>query len=175
MNTTHDNKIYKFIAVIFALSMIMALFSCSPKIPPTTTHDHDSSTTLWIDTSISNTTDSHLIAPVIVYDTINFSTFCDSLLKGLMPTIVTERVVIRTDRKGLALLQAKTDSLIQFTHFQQSIITKLQNTVVSDSVTTTRVEYIDRPKTPFQKFKDWWFWISVAFVGGMAYFKIRKA
>lgn len=170
----NDNKMFRFIAVIFSLSMIAALFSCSPKIPPVTTHDHDSSTTLWIDTSTSVWIDTARLAPIIVYDTINFSTFCDSLMRGLMPSISTARVVIRTDKKGLALLQAKTDSLIQFTHFQQTVITKLQQTTVSDSTTTTHTEYIDRPKTKFQSFKDWWFWISVAFIGGMLYLKIRK-
>lgn len=156
------------------MAFIAALASCTPKLAPTISHIHDSTTTVSADTNTTVTVDSSKIAPIVIYDTINFSTFCDSLLKGLMPTITTEKVVIRTDKKGLALLEAKTDSLIQFTKFQQTLINRLQNTVVHDSVVVTKPQYIDKPKTTFQSIKDLWFWISLAFIGGALYFKLRK-
>lgn len=145
---------YLFILAIF-------LSSCSHKIGSvvTTTQKSDSSETVTIDTSSELSIDTTHLPPVIVHDTINFDSFCDSLKNGFFPEIRTEKIYIHTTSKGVSPIECKTDSLEQVNSRMLTVI-KEQHEKIKQIETT-----VHQTDTVNQSFiADVWFWIAVTFM-----------
>ena len=99
---------------------LVSLYSCCPKITETIKETHDTVTVVTRDTIVT--------PPITFTDTINFSTFCDSIAKGLIINRVVHvskgTITVKADSTGKGQIICETDSLRQ-------VITSLQTTITN--------------------------------------------
>jgi hypothetical protein len=118
------------------LSLIAMLSACKcPEIATTATHSTDTVTVIK-DTTI-------MLPGQVMRDTINLSSFCDSVVKGFAVKRAARHVIISVDTTGNATVDCHTDSL--------KAVIKWQEQVIKDTKNTTSVQYIAR-STNFDKF-----------------------
>ena len=134
---------------------LISLVGCCPKITETIKETHDTVTVVKTDTIVT--------PPITFTDTINFSSFCDSIAKGLIINRVVHvskgTITIKADSTGKGQIICETDSLKQ-------VITSLQTTITN---------LIDRKQVVQQPiWKNLFFWLFVGLVIVTSYFAFRK-
>jgi len=104
------------------------LYGCCPKIGTEITVRTDTVMILK-DTTI-------YFPPVVVFDTINLTSFCDSLIKGLAPKVIAlnaktkkQAISLISDEKGNTVIECKSDSLMQVIGVLQTEIRTLEERV----------------------------------------------
>jgi hypothetical protein len=121
------------------LSVIALLSACKcPEIATTSTHSTDTVTVIK-DTTI-------MLPGQVVRDTINLSSFCDSVVKGFAVKRSARHVIISVDTTGNATVDCHTDSL--------KAVIKWQEQVIKDTKNTTTISYVERSST-FDKACRW--------------------
>tara|TARA_R110000868_G_scaffold158025_2_gene385705 strand:+ start:368 stop:802 length:435 start_codon:yes stop_codon:yes gene_type:complete len=134
---------------------LISLYSCCPKISETIRETHDTVTVVKTDTIVT--------PPITFTDTINFSSFCDSIAKGLVVNRVVHvskgTITIKADSTGKGQIICETDSLRQ-------VITSLQTTI------SNLIEKTDIIEEPL--YKNVFFWLFVGLVIVTSYFAFRK-
>ena len=134
---------------------LVSLYSCCPKITETIKETHDTVTVVTRDTIVT--------PPITFTDTINFSTFCDSIAKGLIINRVVHvskgTITVKADSTGKGQIICETDSLKQ-------VITSLQTTI------TSLIEKRDVIQEPI--WKNTFFWLFIGLVLVTAYFAFKK-
>ena len=134
---------------------LVSLYSCCPKITETIKETHDTVTVVTRDTIVT--------PPITFTDTINFSTFCDSIAKGLIINRVVHvskgTITVKADSTGKGQIICETDSLKQ-------VITSLQTTI------TNLIEKRDVIEQPI--YKNVFFWIVVGMILLLSYFAFKK-
>ena len=134
---------------------LVSLYSCCPKITETIKETHDTVTVVTRDTIVT--------PPITFTDTINFSTFCDSIAKGLIINRVVHvskgTITVKADSTGKGQIICETDSLKQ-------VITSLQTTI------TNLIEKRDVIQEPI--WKNTFFWLFIGLVLVTAYFAFKK-
>ena len=134
---------------------LISFYSCCPKISETIKETHDTVTVVTRDTIVT--------PPITFTDTINFSSFCDSIAKGLIINRVIHvskgTITVKADSTGKGQIICETDSLKQ-------VITSLQTTI------TSLIEKRDVIEQPI--WKNVWFWIVIGGILLMFYFLFRR-
>ena len=134
---------------------LISFYSCCPKISETIKETHDTVTVVTRDTIVT--------PPITFTDTINFSTFCDSIAKGLLINRVVHvskgTITVKADSTGKGQIICETDSLKQ-------VITSLQTTI------TSLIEKRDVIQQPI--YKNVFFWIVVGMIVLGLYFLFRR-
>jgi len=160
---------YRIILILF----IASIFSCRcPQIISSVKETSDTTKTHQSDTSTTFKSDTIYLPGAVLHDTINFSSLCDSLAKGLK---VNKEVKVKggtikvvSDSLGHGSIECETDSL---THVIDSLTLHINTvdsvTVRNNKETTTVVEVVK--ETGFQKFCKWFFYgtLSVLVVLGI--------
>ena len=140
---------------LILLFFIATLVGCCPKITETIKETHDTVTVVKTDTIVT--------PPITFTDTINFSSFCDSIAKGLIINRVVHvskgTITVKADSTGKGQIICETDSL-------KNVITSLQTTI------TNLIEKRDVIEQPL--FKNVWFWIVIGGILLMFYFLFRR-
>ncbi len=140
---------------LILLFFIATLYSCCPKITETIKETHDTVTVVTRDTIVT--------PPITFTDTINFSTFCDSIAKGLIINRVIHvskgTITVKSDSTGKGQIICETDSLRQ-------VITSLQTTI------TNLIEKRDVIQQPI--YKNVFFLIVVGMIVLGLYFLFRR-
>jgi hypothetical protein len=116
--------------IIIALIALLSACKC-PEIATTSTHTVDTVTVVK-DTTI-------MLPGQVVRDTINLSSFCDSVVKGFAVKRNTSRVFISVDTTGNATIDCHTDSL--------KAVIRWQEQVIRDTKNSTTVQYVPRAST----------------------------
>ena len=134
---------------------LISLYSCCPKISETIKETHDTVTVVKRDTIVT--------PPITFTDTINFSSFCDSIAKGLIINRVIHvtkgTITVKADSTGKGQIICETDSL-------KNVITSLQTTI------TNLIEKRDVIQQPI--YKNVFFWIVIGMIVLGFYFLFRK-
>ena len=140
------------------LFLILAFFACCPRLTSTVTTSSDTTTLNHSDTATVLIFDTTFIAPILVHDTVNMSSFCDSLKRGLSPVIHLKvnhgSIKIKSDSAGRSEIECLTDSLIQVTINQQTTISNLKEQVINNLINKETV--IEQPI-----YNNVFFWIVV--------------
>jgi hypothetical protein len=140
---------------LILLFFIATLYSCCPKVSETIRETHDTVTVVKVDTIVT--------PPITFTDTINFSSFCDSIAKGLIINRVIHvskgTITVKADSTGKGQIICETDSLKQ-------VITSLQTTISNLIVKT---DVIEQPI-----YKNVFFWLFIGLVLVTSYFAFRK-
>lgn len=140
---------------LILLFFIATLYSCCPKITETIKETHDTVTVVTRDTIVT--------PPITFTDTINFSSFCDSIAKGLIINRVIHvskgTITVKADSTGKGQIICETDSLKQ-------VIISLQTTI------TNLIEKRDVIQQPI--YKNVFFLIVVGMILLGFYFLFRK-
>jgi hypothetical protein len=140
---------------IILLFFIATLASCCPKISETIKETHDTVTVVKTDTIVT--------PPIVLFDTINFSTFCDSIARHLIVNRVVKvskgTIIVKADSTGKGQIICETDSLKQ-------VISSLQTTI------TNIIEKTDVVQEPI--YKNTFFWIVIGIILLGFYFLFRK-
>ena len=134
---------------------LISLYSCCPKISETIKETHDTVTVVKTDTITT--------PPIVLVDTINFSSFCDSVAKHLIINRVVKvskgTITVKSDSTGKGQIICETDSLKQ-------VISSLQTTI------TNLIEKTDVIQQPI--YKNVFFWIVIGIILLGFYFLFRK-
>lgn len=146
--------------ILFILPIFSALYSCKcPEITTSVVEKHD--TIVQIDTM------KVVLPPVFMHDTVNFSTLCDSVLRGF--SIHHEHksqhgtVKIDVDTTGKAVITCNTDSL----EHEIAVLNRTINNYKSESHT----QYIPK-ESWWQTLYKWGFWIELLLIA--LYLKFKR-
>lgn len=156
---------------LIVLVLFISLFGCCPQLTTSVTTTIDTTTTVKSDTITILLMDTVTLAPVLIHDTINMSSFCDSLKAGLSPVIRLRvdkgSITIKSDSTGHSEIECLTDSLNAVIEQQQTTITTLNEQLISKTISKDTV--IEQPL-----FKNTWFWLFVFMIIVVSYFAFRK-
>ena len=95
---------------ILLIAVLVTIISgCCPKLTSQVTTTADTVRTTKTDTVTIVVTDTVTLAPVLIHDTINMTSFCDSLRAGLSPVIRLHArqgsVTIKSDSVGHSVVE----------------------------------------------------------------------
>lgn len=156
---------------LILLFFILSFSACCPKLTTTITSSSDTTNTFHSDTSTTLNIDTVHLPPIVIHDTVNMSNFCDSLAKGLRPQIHIKTnkgsVSIKADSVGHSEIECLTDSLIQLTKEQVTVITNLREEVVRNSIEK------DTVKEP-SIFKNTFFWLFILLIALVVYLAFKR-
>ena len=157
---------------ILLIAVLSAIISgCCPKLTSQVTTTADTVRTTKTDTVTIVLTDTVTLAPVLIHDTINMTSFCDSLRAGLSPVIRLHvrqgSVTIKSDSVGHSTIECLTDSLTAVIEHQQTTITNLNEELIRKTINKETV--VELPV-----WKNLFFWLFIGMVILTSYFAFKK-
>jgi len=156
---------------LILILLILSFSGCCPKLTSQVTTRTDTTRTTRSDTVTIVLTDTVTLAPVLIHDTINMTSFCDSLRAGLSPVIRLHvsngSVTIKSDSVGHSVVECLTDSLTAVIEHQQTTITNLNEELIRKTINKETV--VELPV-----WKNLWFWLFIGMIVLTSYFAFRK-